>query len=99
VSVTSQVARLDSAEAFVEVNGACKAMADPITTLAKQRRLRLLGTLSKVNFEAVARVVCVQLNLWRPLLRGSACSVLTRSTKPPYLIPPRAISANLLGMI
>ncbi len=62
--VTSQVARLDPAEAFVEMNGArCKAMADQITTVAKQRLLRQLGTLSKDDLEAVARVVCVQLNL------------------------------------
>ncbi len=64
VPVSSQVARLYPAEAFVEVNGERrKAMADQITTVAKQRLLRPLGTLSKDDLEAVARVVCVQLNL------------------------------------
>jgi mRNA-degrading endonuclease toxin of MazEF toxin-antitoxin module len=38
-------------------------MADQITTIAKQRLLRRLGTLSKENLEAVARVVRIQLDL------------------------------------
>ena len=38
-------------------------MADQITTISKQRLLRQLGTLSKENLEAVARVVCIQLSL------------------------------------
>ncbi len=38
-------------------------MADQITTVAKLRLLRQLGTLSKGDLEPVARVVCVQLNL------------------------------------
>ena len=38
-------------------------MADQITTVAKQRLLRQLGTLSKDDLAAVARAVCTQLNL------------------------------------
>jgi mRNA-degrading endonuclease toxin of MazEF toxin-antitoxin module len=40
-----------------------KALADQITTISKQRMRRPLGTLSEENLEAVARVVCIQLNL------------------------------------
>jgi mRNA interferase MazF len=64
VPISSQVSRLYPAEAYVDVAGERrKAMADQITTIAKQRLLRQLGTLSKENLEAVARVVCIQLNL------------------------------------
>ena len=64
VPVSSQVARLYPAEAYVELNGERrKAMADQITTIAKQRLLRQLGTLSKDDLDGVARVVCIQMNL------------------------------------
>ena len=64
VPISSQVGRLYPAEAYVDVAGERrKAMADQITTISKQRLLRQLGTLSKENLEAVARVVCIQLNL------------------------------------
>ncbi len=64
VPVSSQVARLYPAEAYIELDGERrKAMADQITTVAKQRLLRQLGTLSKDDLDAVARIVCVQLNL------------------------------------
>jgi mRNA interferase MazF len=64
VPISSQVSRLYPAEAYVDVAGERrKAMADQITTISKQRLLRQLGTLSKENLEAVARVVCIQLNL------------------------------------
>ena len=62
--VSSQVARLYPAEAYVELNGERrKVMADQITTVAKQRLLRQLGTLSKDDLDGVARVVCIQLDL------------------------------------
>jgi len=58
------VSRLYPAEAYVDVAGERrKAMADQITTIAKQRLLRRLRTLSKENLEAVARVVRIQLDL------------------------------------
>ncbi len=64
VPISSQVSRLYPAEAYVDVAGERrKAMADQITTISKQRLLRQLGTLSKENLEAVARVVCIHLNL------------------------------------
>jgi mRNA interferase MazF len=64
VPISSQVGRLYPAEAYVDVAGERrKAMADQITTISKQRLLRQLGKLSKENLEAVARVVCIQLNL------------------------------------
>ena len=64
VPISSQVSRLYPAEAYVDVAGERrKAMADQITTTSKQRLLRQLGALSKENLEAVARAVCIQMNL------------------------------------
>jgi mRNA interferase MazF len=64
VPISSQVGRLYPAEALVEVAGERrKAMADQISTVAKQRLLRLLGSLSKDSLDAVARAVRTQLNL------------------------------------
>jgi len=64
VPISSQVARLYPAEAYITVTGERrKAMADQITTVAKQRLLRQLGSLSQDDLEAVARAVCTQLNL------------------------------------
>ncbi len=64
VPISSQVARLYPAEAYITVAGERrKAMADQITTVAKQRLLRQLGSLSQDDLEAVARAVCTQLNL------------------------------------
>jgi mRNA interferase MazF len=58
------VGRLYPAEAYVDVAGERrKAMADQITTVAKRRLLRQLGSLSKDDLEAVTRAVCIQLNL------------------------------------
>lgn len=60
VPVSSQVTRLYPAEAYVQLNGERrKAMADQITTVAKQRLLRQLGTLSKDDLDGVVRVVCI----------------------------------------
>lgn len=64
VPISSQTTKLYPAEAYVDVAGERrKAMADQITTIAKQRLLRHLGFLSRGDLEAVARVVCIQLNL------------------------------------
>lgn len=64
VPVSSQVDRLYPAEAYISVNGARrKAMADQLATVSKHRLLRRLGTLSRDDLDAVARVVCIQLNL------------------------------------
>jgi mRNA interferase MazF len=64
VPISSQVDRLYPAEAYVDVAGERrKAMADQITTIAKQRLLRQVSSLSKDDIEAVARVVCTQLSL------------------------------------
>ena len=64
VPISSQVTTLYPAEAYVDVAGERrKAMADQITTIAKQRLLRHLGSLSRGDLDAVARVVCIQLNV------------------------------------
>jgi len=62
VPISSQVANLYPAEAFVTLNGERrKAMADQITTISKERLLRRLGALSPGDIGAVVRAVRVQL--------------------------------------
>lgn len=62
VPVSSQVARLYPAEAYVTLNGERrKVMADQITTASKNRLLRRVGVLSLDDIDALVRVVCVQL--------------------------------------
>ena len=64
VPISSQVARLYPAEAYVSLNGARrKAMADQITTASKRRLQRRMGTLSAEDVAAVARAVSLQLAL------------------------------------
>ncbi len=64
VPITSQVAHLYPAEAYVTLNGARrKAMADQITTISKERVLRKLGLLSPEDIVAVARAVRMQLGI------------------------------------
>lgn len=64
IPLSSQVARLYPAEAYVALNGERrKAMADQITTASKQRLLRRLGELSKEDMDAVARAACLQLGI------------------------------------
>jgi len=64
VPVSSQVARLYPAEAYISLNGQPrKAMADQITTASKHRLIRPLGAVSHDDMEAVKKAVCVQLGL------------------------------------
>jgi mRNA interferase MazF len=64
VPVSSQVARLYTAETYISLNRERrKAMADQITTASKRRILRSLGALSHEDMEAVARAVRIQLSL------------------------------------
>jgi mRNA interferase MazF len=64
VPISSQVGRLYAAEAYIHVAGERrKAMADQITTIAKPRLLRQLGSLSAGDIEAVERAVRIQLSL------------------------------------
>lgn len=64
VPISSQVARLYPAEAYVTLNGERrKAMADQITTISKRRLLRRIGTLGKDDLDAVGRIVSLQLGL------------------------------------
>ncbi len=64
VPVSSQVAKLYPAEAYVTLNGERrKVMADQITTASKHRLQRRLGMLSPEDIGALARVVRVQLAL------------------------------------
>ena len=64
VPISSQVARLYPAEAYVTLSGERrKAMADQITTISKRRLLRRIGTLGKDDLDAVGRIVSLQLGL------------------------------------
>jgi mRNA interferase MazF len=64
VPITSQVAKLYPAEAYIFLNGERrKAMADQLTTASKQRLLRHLGTLNVEDLSSVIRAVCVQLGI------------------------------------
>ena len=64
VPISSQVARLYPAEAYVMLGGERrKAMADQITTISKRRLLRSIGTLGKDDLDDVGRIVSLQLGL------------------------------------
>lgn len=64
VPISSQVARLYPAEAYVTLSDERrKAMADQITTISKRRLLRRIGTLGKDDLDAVGRIVSLQLGL------------------------------------
>jgi len=64
VPLTSNTGRVYPSEAVVEVAGqSSKAMADQMTTVAKERLSRRLGALSRSDMAAVERAVRVQLHL------------------------------------
>lgn len=64
VPVTSNTGRVYPSEAIVMVGGkSSKAMADQLTTVAKERLTSQLGTLSRVDLKAVEHVVKIQLGL------------------------------------
>lgn len=64
VPLTSNTGRVYPSEAVVEVAGqSSKAMADQLTTVAKERLSRRLGALSRSDMAAVERAVRVQLHL------------------------------------
>lgn len=64
VPLTSNTGRVYPSEAVVEVAGqSSKAMADQLTTVAKQRLSRCLGELGRQDMAAVERAVRVQLHL------------------------------------
>ncbi len=64
VPLTSNTGRVYPSEAVVEAAGqSSKAMADQLTTVAKQRLSSRLGELSRKDLAAVERAVKVQLHL------------------------------------
>lgn len=64
VPLTSNVSKLYPGEAEVTVEGrASKAMADQITTAAKQRLRNLLGTLSRDDMRQVEKAIKIQLGM------------------------------------
>ncbi len=64
VPLTSNTGRLYPSEAVVSVAGQpSKAMADQLTTVAKERLTSRLGELSRAELRAVEHVIKIQLNL------------------------------------
>lgn len=64
VPLTSNAGRLYPSEAVVTLNGkSSKAMADQLTTAAKERLKGLLGKLSPQDMKAVERVIKIQLGM------------------------------------
>jgi mRNA interferase MazF len=64
IPLTSSTGRVYPAEALVNVGGHdSKAMADQLTTVAKQRIKDRLGVLSRADMQAVDRVIKIQLGL------------------------------------
>ena len=64
VPLTSNTGRLYPSEAVVTLDGKLsKAMADQLTTAAKERLKRLLGKLSPADMKAVERVIKIQLGM------------------------------------
>ena len=64
VPISSSINQIYPAEAPITLNGQRrKAMADQITTISKLRLLRRMVHLTTEDVAAVARVLCVQLDL------------------------------------
>jgi len=64
VPVTSRLATLYPAEAYVTVNGARrKAMADQLTTASKQRLHRKIGKVGSGDLAALETAIKIQLDL------------------------------------
>lgn len=64
VPVTSTIGRLYRSEAHVTINGAqCKAMADQLTTISKQRLRDSIGRASQAEVTAIEQAIRVQLGL------------------------------------
>lgn len=64
VPLTSNTGRLYPSEAVVAVAGQfSKAMADQLTTVAKERLTTRLGVLNKADIKIVERVIQIQLGL------------------------------------
>jgi mRNA interferase MazF len=64
VPLTSQSAKVYPGEALVTLRGAqSKAMADQITTAAKQRLRTKIGNLSQLDITAVEKAVLLQLGI------------------------------------
>ena len=66
VPISSQVAKVYPGEALITLNGESrKAMADQITTAAKQRLKNKLGILSRADLAALEGAVLLQLAIRR----------------------------------
>lgn len=64
VPITSNAGRLYPSEATVTVGGqTSKAMADQLTTVAKERLSSQLGALSRPDLKAVEHILKIQLGL------------------------------------
>ena len=64
VPLTSNIAKLYASEAYVTVAGQqCKAMADQLTTVSKERLSGQMGQVSREDMHSVERTIKLQLGL------------------------------------
>ncbi|MHC4184121.1 MAG: type II toxin-antitoxin system PemK/MazF family toxin, partial [Planctomycetota bacterium] len=64
VPLTSRVDRIYPSEAQITLNNKlCKAMADQLTTVSKQRLMNRAGTLAHEDMRAIAQAIRIQLDL------------------------------------
>ena len=64
VPLTSSIAKLYASEAYVTVAGQqCKAMADQLTTVSKERLSGQMGQVSREDMHSVERTIKLQLGL------------------------------------
>ena len=64
VPLTKSTGRLYPSEAYITLDGErCKAMADQITTVSKERLTNKGGAISKRELNSVARAIRTQLSL------------------------------------
>jgi len=64
VPLTSNTGRLYPSEVAIAVAGqTSKAMADQLTTVAKERLTSMLGSLTRADLKAVEQVIKIQLGL------------------------------------
>jgi len=94
VPISSTVTRIYPCESPLDWNGApCKAMADQISTVSKQRLKSKLATLSIDDIRGVERAICLQLGLSPPQGKVPSRQPLARPTYP------RAGSTNVTKSI
>ena len=64
IPLTSNTGRLYPSEAVVLLDGKeCKAMADQLTTVAKERLKNLIGNITAEDLKSIERIIKIQLGI------------------------------------